>query len=182
MVGAFVGSLWACPCVPLAVVPVLGVCVPLAGVPVLCVCVPLARVPVLCARCVGACACRYGSPCTWAVASAARSLRMLLGSIWMRLLMQAFFVHLRTQAGHVCELAEFGCLRRWEVARGTAQSCFQLASSMHSAEGSDDSQQCDSNGSQWTRVESCKVRRDRVVEVCPSEHRQCCSTASPPWW
>ena len=34
--GVFVRSLWACPCVPLAVVPVLCDDVPLAGVPVVC--------------------------------------------------------------------------------------------------------------------------------------------------
>ena len=43
---------------------------------------------------------------------------------------------------------------------------------MHNAEGSEGSQQGGSSGSHWTRVGSCKVRRDRGIEVFVPEHGQ----------
>ena len=60
----------------------------------------------------------------------------------MLMMLRVFLEHLRTQAGRVCEIAEFGCLRRVDAslrlfARGTAQPCFRLAASMHNAEGSE---------------------------------------------
>ena len=73
------------PCAPLAVVPVLCV-VCLWPVRLSCVFVFFwPCVPVFSALLVCACACWYGSHCTWAVAAAARSLRRLLSRFCMRL-------------------------------------------------------------------------------------------------
>ena len=93
----------------------------------------------------------------------------------MRLLLGGFLVWLRTQAGHVRVFAEFGCLRRLvprlrQVARTTAHPCFQLSSSMHSAEGFEGSRQGGCNGSRWTRVGNCKVRCDRLKSKCFSQN------------
>ena len=85
----------------------------------------------------------------------------------MGLLMRASLVHLWTQAGHVPDFAEFGCLRRVDsrlrlVARGTAQPRFQLASSMHNVEGSEGSQQGGSKGA--TGLVSVAAKYDETVK------------------